>query len=472
PTPDSGTNNKWTFATLNPGQQVTITITGTVSPGASGKLTNSVTVTSGTPDPDTKNNSATATTTVDIVADLAVTKTVSPSVARPGDTITYTVTVKNSGPSDAPNVVLTETYPAGFTFGSATPNPDSGTYNKWTLGKLAVGQSKTITITGTVAAGTSGTLTNTAVVELKSPQVGAQAGTDPNINNNTAKAQNTIAFFTGFEGWVSNGLWYIRRDNGCFGTCTLFDPPYVQFARLVDDCNARTYNLGTSKAYGILTSPVIRPPAGSSGWVLISVDFYRQVEKERPNGDYDRTYVQISVNGKTWTTIWSRSSRNGSEECGTIQYVIQSMPQYFQIRFVFDSVDYRYNNYKGWALDNFWAAVVPTGSTSVKEVELAGGDPAAELTVVNIPNPVTDVHTTTFKVLGPMAEQVERMRVRVFDLSGRLVWEGETVGNALDWHTTDFLGRYLANGIYLYQVQVYIAGIWVNTPIQKLAIYR
>jgi len=471
-TPQGDWTGNYTIDTLEPGLTVTITITGKVAPWATGTLTNTARVTSGTYDPDDKNNTATSTTTVEIQADISVTKKVSPTIAKPGDTITYTIEVTNNGPSDAPNVVVTDTLPQYIT--GATYKVDGTDKGNWTgsytIGRMKPGDTVTITITGTVSSGASGTLTNTVVVELKPAQVGGQAGNDPEPGNNEDTATIIFAFYTGFEGWVSNGLWYIRRDNGGCFRCDKIQGEYVQFAKL-EDCISRTYNLGTSRAYGVLTSPVIRPPAGATGWVMISIDFYRQVEKERPTGDYDRTYVQLSINGGSWQTIWSRSSRNGSEECGTITYVIQSMPKYFQIRFIFDSVDYRYNNYKGWAIDNVWAAVVPVG-TQAKGEELLAGDLTSELTVINVPNPITDVHTTTFKVLGPLADSVERIRVRIFDLSGKLVWEGETAGNALEWHTTDFLGRYLANGVYLYQVQVYVGGTWITSDLQKLAIYR
>jgi len=92
--------------------------------------------------------------------------------------------------------------------------------------------------------------------------------------------------------------------------------------------------------------------------------------------------------------------------------------------------------------------------------------------VVNYPNPITDVHTTTFRVLGPMAGLVEEIQVRIFDLSGRLVWQGSAAGAELEWHTDDLAGQYLANGVYLYQVQVKVAGEWITTGLRKLAIYR
>lgn len=95
-----------------------------------------------------------------------------------------------------------------------------------------------------------------------------------------------------------------------------------------------------------------------------------------------------------------------------------------------------------------------------------------EIRFVNRPNPITDVRTTTFDVLGPMAALVTEIRVRVFDLSGKLVWAGSAAGDELNWHTDDLSGRHLANGVYLYQVQALVDGTWVVSELKKLAIYR
>jgi len=95
-----------------------------------------------------------------------------------------------------------------------------------------------------------------------------------------------------------------------------------------------------------------------------------------------------------------------------------------------------------------------------------------EFNVINEPNPVQDVHTTTFKVVGPAAAYVEAMRVKIFDASGRLVYEAEAEGPELEWHTQDLTGAYLANGVYLYRVEVKVAGNWIITEVKKLAIYR
>ena len=85
----------------------------------------SATPTSSTPTP--ANNTASATETPQ-QADLALTKTVSDPTPNVGDTITFTVTLTNSGPDAATGVHGAPTCcPPGLTFVSATPS--QGTYN-------------------------------------------------------------------------------------------------------------------------------------------------------------------------------------------------------------------------------------------------------------------------------------------------------------------------------------------------------
>ena len=68
---------------------------------------------SSTPDPDTSNNCASATTeVVPPSADLSVEKVGSPDVVSVGDNITYTITVHNAGPSIAEDVILIDHLPA------------------------------------------------------------------------------------------------------------------------------------------------------------------------------------------------------------------------------------------------------------------------------------------------------------------------------------------------------------------------
>ena len=86
---------------------------------------NTATVASSVNDPSTGNNTASASTTVNPAADLAVTKTDSPDPVAVGQQLTYTVGVSNAGPSSATGITVTDTLPAGVTFNSATPSQGS-----------------------------------------------------------------------------------------------------------------------------------------------------------------------------------------------------------------------------------------------------------------------------------------------------------------------------------------------------------
>jgi uncharacterized repeat protein (TIGR01451 family) len=85
-------------------------------------------------------------------------KMVDRATAHEGDSLTYTMTVRNTGTADAAGVTATETLPAGVTFVSATAS--TGAFNSttgvWTVGTVAVGTTETLTVNVTVNAGTEG----------------------------------------------------------------------------------------------------------------------------------------------------------------------------------------------------------------------------------------------------------------------------------------------------------------------------
>ncbi|GBF31135.1 hypothetical protein MnTg04_01089 [bacterium MnTg04] len=117
-----------------------------------------------------------------VVADLAVTKTVDDPTPPEGDTITYTVTVTNTGPGMATVVQLSDALPAGVTFVSATAS--QGTYDSttgaWFVGAVSAGSNATLNIQASVDTGTAGTtITNVASVTFLSQN-------DPNSANDTA----------------------------------------------------------------------------------------------------------------------------------------------------------------------------------------------------------------------------------------------------------------------------------------------
>src|SRR6185436_18775923 len=109
----------WNIGTVDPGTSKTLTLLARVdTPQAA---TNIATVTASDRfDPDSANNQASATETPQ-QADLRLAKSVSNDRPNVGDTITFTVTLTNAGPSDATNVEVADLLPAGLQFVSAAP---------------------------------------------------------------------------------------------------------------------------------------------------------------------------------------------------------------------------------------------------------------------------------------------------------------------------------------------------------------
>jgi uncharacterized repeat protein (TIGR01451 family) len=77
---------------------------------------------------------------------VSLTKSASSSSVSPGGTLTYTITYANLANTPLQEVVIIESYPTGATFISASPAPDSGTDNRWTIGTLPGHAWGTITI--------------------------------------------------------------------------------------------------------------------------------------------------------------------------------------------------------------------------------------------------------------------------------------------------------------------------------------
>lgn len=184
----------WTGLNLASGQSVTLTLSGTVSSTATGTISNTATVAapSGVTDPTSSNNSSTDTTTVTATADLSLTKTASSTNPKVGQNATFTVTVRNAGPSTATGVVVTDLLPAGLSFVSATPS--QGTYNNstgiWTVGGITSGANATLQVTATLTS--NNVVTNTA-------EVTASDQPDPNStpNNHVATEDDQASVTVG-----------------------------------------------------------------------------------------------------------------------------------------------------------------------------------------------------------------------------------------------------------------------------------
>ena len=158
PTPDNAVENAdgtWTITWNNvgpltasgtAGDSTTITLVANIDEGASGVLNNTVHVEGKPPYGDNVTDDDIAQVFVLSVVSVELEKTGSPAIVAPGGNVTYTIKYKNTGTVPLHNVVITEHYPKGVTFISASPAPDAGTNNVWTIGTLQPGESGTIVI--------------------------------------------------------------------------------------------------------------------------------------------------------------------------------------------------------------------------------------------------------------------------------------------------------------------------------------
>lgn len=150
-----------------------------VKPGDHRVVTNEATVASDVLDPDTSNNTATATTSVRI-ADLAIAKTSDADAYKPSSQITYTIAVTNKGPGNAENVVVTDVLPLSANDRVAVLDPActlAATTATCNLGTIAPLGSRTVTI-AIVLKGKSGFVSNTATV--------SSTTFDPDPSNNSS----------------------------------------------------------------------------------------------------------------------------------------------------------------------------------------------------------------------------------------------------------------------------------------------
>lgn len=160
---------------------------------------------------------------------------------------TYTVTVVNNGPSIAPQVILTNTIPAGTTMLSQSPSQGvcsiAGTTGNCNLGSIAAGGSASVSVIVQLA---SSTITVTSTVQANDANGNLLA--DPNTANNTASFTTTISAPTTttdiqVTGSAQNGgpavgtadtyTWQIKNNKSVVANAVTFTdalPPSLQFA--------------------------------------------------------------------------------------------------------------------------------------------------------------------------------------------------------------------------------------------------
>ncbi len=153
------------------------------------------------------------------------------------------------------------------------------------------------------------------------------------------KTHETGSFYFDVESgqgeWQTDGLWHITTNR--------YNSPGHSF--WYGDEITKTYNTGAANS-GSLISPEITLP-GNSQPVLGFWSWY-QTEYSK---DSDTKLVQISVNNDPWTDLlkitdarntWNKESIDLSDYAGNT----------IRLRFLFDTVDNKLNNYEGWYVDD------------------------------------------------------------------------------------------------------------------------
>ncbi len=207
----SGNGAVNTTVDLPPSTTATFTVTVDIDPAATGTLDNTVVVTPGPgvidPD-DPSDRTATDIDTLEPVADLSITKDDGATSSTPGQPITYTIVVRNDGPSVVTDAPVTDTLPIALTSAlwSCTATSGSncddatGADDISTTVDLLVGGEATFTLTADVDPSALGTLSNTAGV---TPPSGS---TDPDTDDQTATDTNTLAPIADLSVTKTDGL--------------------------------------------------------------------------------------------------------------------------------------------------------------------------------------------------------------------------------------------------------------------------
>jgi uncharacterized repeat protein (TIGR01451 family) len=176
------------------GSMVTYTASCTISPAATGSLSNTATITSSGLDPNPADNSATDVDVLTSEADLTITASDGLTSATPGETLIYTIVAGNTGPSDNPTAIVGDVFPASLACtwtslaaGGATGNALVGAGDVSETLSMPAGSSVVYTASCVIAMDFVGEVTNTAVI------TSGGAAADPDPSDNSATDTTSVA---------------------------------------------------------------------------------------------------------------------------------------------------------------------------------------------------------------------------------------------------------------------------------------
>jgi large repetitive protein len=229
-------------APLKAGSITAVTVTVQIASTVSGPIVNTAAVASTTPDPDPTNNTDSDNTSVNLQADLAITKSHS-GTAVAGQPLEYTLGVTNNGPSGVPatsEVTVTDPLPAGLAYQSATGAgwtcsfaSSTSLVTCTTPGPLSVDALEpdiTLTVRISPDAGPA-TITNAANVQSDID--------DPDLSNNSAEDPTQVT---------------VQADIGVEKTIVTPPPPTPAFAGDQATFSLQATNTGPSDAANVIVT--------------------------------------------------------------------------------------------------------------------------------------------------------------------------------------------------------------------------
>jgi len=145
-------------------------------------------------------------------------------------------------------------------------------------------------------------------------------------------------FYDDMEGdvshWTTTGLWHLTETD--------YHSPTHSF--WYGQESTGNYDTGAPNSGELKTDRLPQLPSA-----LLELYYWREVEYVK--GDFDQTIIYDSVDGSTWNQLWFKSSEDPSEKAWTF-LSLQLTPNAKYLKFVFDTVDASYNDYRGWFIDD------------------------------------------------------------------------------------------------------------------------
>lgn len=274
-------------------------------------------------DYDTASNvqlSQTASTSAKVISSADMTISKSPiGVAVAGSNFSYAIDVENNGPSDAQNVVATDTLPAGTTLVSAVSSGGlscSGTGPvTCTKSSMGVGAIASITVTVHISSAATGSLTNTASV--------SSTTSDPNPGNNSSTVTVPITTQADMSITKSGPSLPTAGNNVTYTLSTAnLGPSDAQTVSLSDTVPAGTTFVSlTAPAGWVCTTPLV----GGTGAITCtqatvtatatpSFTLVVHLSPSATNGSQLCDTASISA-----VTADPSNTNNSSQTCGTVQ---------------------------------------------------------------------------------------------------------------------------------------------------------